>query len=334
MNHNLLTVSSSPHILGSMTVRSMHLELIVALLPALLTGVYFFGLPAAITVAIAVVAAVAAEWAACKIAKLPNRIDDLHSLTMGLLMGLVLPPGAPWWLPLIGSVLAVVLGKMIFGGLGAYPMNPVIIAWAALSISWPEQMNAFLAPVPIGSGGEWETATTFLMDLKDDVGLVMDPELGPLWWGNTPGAIGATGAWALIVGGLYLVIRGIVPWQIPLGTLLGAAAMALLASYIDPGVIEVELEGFAAHLDVVWLHLGTGGLMIAAFFLAPEPVSSPVTPWGMILYGLGIGLMAVIVRFWGTMVDGVFYGVLLMNAVTPLLDRIRPRVLGKVMSSA
>lgn len=334
MNNNLLTVSSSPHILGCMTMRSMHMELILAMLPALITGIYFFGLPAAITVAVAVVSALVAEWAAGKIAKRPNNLGDLHALTMGLMMGLVLPPGAPWWIPLIGSALAVVLGKMIFGGLGAYPMNPVLIAWAALAISWPEQMNAFLAPLPIGSGDEWEVVPTFLMNLKDDVGLVMDPELGPLWWGNTPGAIGATGSWALIVGGLYLVVRGIVPWQIPFGTLLGAAGMALFATYVDPGVAEVGLESFGQHLSVVWLHLGTGGLMIAAFFLAPEPVSSPVTPWGMILYGLGIGFMAVIVRFWGSLTDGVFYGVLLMNAATPLLDRIRPRVLGKVMSGA
>lgn len=334
MNQNLLTVSSSPHVLGAMTVHSMHLEIIVALCPALLTGIYFFGLPAAVTVALAVTAALGAEWAAARIAKQPNRLGDLHALVMGLMMGLILPAGAPWWLPVMGSLLAVVMGKMIFGGLGAYPMNPVIIAWAALAISWPEQMNAFLAPVPIGTGGEWETASTFLMDLRDDIGLIMEPELGPLWWGNTPGAIGATGSWALILGGLYLVVRRIVPWQIPLGTLLGAAAMALFAAYTDAGVLEVELEGFSTNLDLVWLHLGTGGIMIAAFFLAPEPVSSPVTPWGMLLFGIGIGFMAIIVRFWGAMIDGVFYGVLLMNAATPLLDRIRPRVLGKVMSSA
>lgn len=329
MNGNLLTVSSSPHLLGGMTVRSMHLETIIALLPALITGVYYFGAPAIITVCIAVASAVVFEWISSAVAKQPNNLGDLHAVLMGLMLGLVLPPGAPWWLPIIGSALAVVMGKMIFGGRGAYPMNPVLIAWAALSISWPEQMTSFFAPL---SGGE--EATTFLMNLKDDIGLIMEPELGPLWKGATPGAIGATGSWALIIGGLYLVIRGIVPWQIPFGVLFGAALMALAAAYVDPKVIEVELEGFGPHLTVVWLHLGTGGLMIAAFFLAPEPVSSPITPWGMLLFGLGVGFMAVIVRFWGAMVDGVFYGVLLMNAATPLLDRIRPRVLGKVINSA
>ncbi|MBU1155467.1 MAG: RnfABCDGE type electron transport complex subunit D, partial [Proteobacteria bacterium] len=134
--------------------------------------------------------------------------------------------------------------------------------------------------------------------------------------------------------GVYLIIRRIIPWQIPIGALLGAIVMALIATYTDPRILELGYEEFAANMNVVWFHLGAGGLMIAAFFLGPEPVSSPVTPWGTFLFGVGIGLMTIIVRTWGGLVDGAFYGVLLMNAANPLLDRIRPRVIGKVVSGA
>lgn len=333
MKPDKLIVSTSPHLLGSGSVRSMHIEIIIALLPALAVGVYYYAMPAVITVALAVVAALASEVIIAKMAGLPNRADDLHAVLMGLLLGLLLPPGCPWWIPVIGGVLAVALGKLIYGGLGNYPFHPVLVAWAALSLSWPEHMAAFHEPLGWGAE-EWEVWTTPLMELKDDAGTYMAYMIGNLWWGETTAAIGAGGAWALLLGGLYLVVRRIVPWQIPVGVLAGAAVLTLLAAYTDEKITQLGLETLGENMDIVWFHLGTGGLMIAAFFLAPEPVSSPMTPWGMFLFGLGVGLMAIIVRMWGGLVDGAFYGVLLMNAATPLFDRIRPKVLGKVVSGA
>ena len=334
MNHNLLTVSTSPHILGRTTVRSIYLEMMIALAPALLTGLYYFGAPGLITVLLAVASAAAAELVISLLTKKPSTLSNLHVLLLGLLMGMILPPGAPWWLPVVGGALTVLLGVSIFGGIGAYPMNPVLVAWAALAISWPEAMNHYFEPMALGSGGDWMEAETPLMQLKGDIGTLEVFEVGVLWLGQTAGAIGSTGTWALMAGGIYLIIRRLIPWQIPIGVLVGAVGMGLLAAYTDPQVAEMGFEEFGAYLNIVWFHLAAGGLMITAFFLAPEPVSSPVTPWGTFLFGAGVGVMTIIVRFWGTPVEGAFYAVLVMNAVTPLLDRIRPRVIGKVVSGA
>jgi len=325
MTKPLLTVSTSPHLLGRTTVRCMHLEWIIALLPALIMGLYYYRVPAAVVVALAMASAVATEAVVNQLLKKPQSIGDLHALLLGLLMGLVLPAGAPWWLPMVGGALAVGLGKLVFGGLGGYPMNPVVVAWAALALSWPEHVNAFFMPFTS------EVSQTPLMALKADVSTLEVVPLGELWAGTYPAAIGAGCTWALLAGGLFLVVRRLVSWQIPLGVLAGGLAMALLAAYTDPKIGWLDYSGFGPRMFIAMFHLGAGGLMIAAFFLAPEPVSSPVTPWGMFLFGLGVGFMAIIVRTWGGPVDGAFYGVLLMNAATPLFDRIRPKVLGKVV---
>lgn len=342
MKQELLTVSTSPHIMGRMSLNSMHAEWLVAMLPAILTGMYYFGVPALTTVLLSVASCVATELIADRISGKPSQISDLHAVVLGVILGLLLPPVAPssemtcpWWLPIVGGMLTIALGKTIFGGLGGYPMHPVIIAWAALALSWPEHMNAFLEPGGWSTtADEWAVAATPLMGLKDDVGNFEVVEVASLWLGAYPGAVGITGTWSLLIGGAYLVIRRIIPWQIPLGVLAGAAIMGLVAAYTDPRILELGYEEFAQNWNIVLFHLGAGGLMISAFFLAPEPVTSPVTPWGMFLFGLGVGFMAIIVRTWGGLVDGAFYGVLLMNAVTPLFDRIRPKVLGKVMSGA
>lgn len=325
MSTSLLTVSTSPHWLGRTTLRSMHVEWLIALAPALIMGIYLYGLRALMVVALAAAAALAAEAGVQKASKQPVQVGDLHSLLLGLLLGLILPAGAPWWLPIVGGALAVVMGKLLFGGLGGYPMNPVLIAWAALALSWPEHMQAFFMP------GTAEVSETSLMMLKNDASTLEVVGLGSLWWGGYPDAIGTSSALALLVGGVYLVIRRLVPWQIPLGVLLGAVLLSLLAAYTDPSLGELGYASFGKNFGIALFHLGAGGLMISAFFLGPEPVSSPVTPWGMFLFGLGIGFMAIIVRTWGGPVDGAFYGVLVMSAATPLFDRMRPKVLGKVV---
>ena len=328
MSAPLLTVSASPHLMGRLSVRSMHLQWLIAMCPALLVGFYYFRLPGILTMAIATVSAVAAEALCVRVGKLPNRLDDLHAVVMGVLLGMVLPAGAPWWIPVVGSFLCIILGKTIFGGIGAYPMNPVLVAWAALSLSWPEHMNAFYTP--LAEGGQWEVAETFLMQLKNDISGFESADLASLWWGQTPGAIGTTCSFAIIVGGLFLIIRRLIGWQIPVGAILGTIIMALVAAYADPRIAELGYETFFAHLKPAWFHLAAGGLMISAFFLGPEPVTSPMTSWGGLLFGLGIGFMTVIARTWGGPVDGAFFGVLFVNALTPIFDRVRPKVLGKV----
>ena len=199
MTSRLLTVSTSPHILGRKTIRSFNLDIIIALAPALLVGLYYFGMPGLITLILAVASTLVAEYVYCRIAKLPVELDNLHAALMGLLLGMVLPAGAAWWIPVVGGGLTIVVGKMFFGGMGAYPMNPVLVAWAAMSISWPEQMSAYFAP--LAEGGEYEVTETLLMQLKFDVGTFEIVEMPDLWLGLVPGAIGATCAWALLAGG-------------------------------------------------------------------------------------------------------------------------------------
>ncbi|MEW5914108.1 MAG: RnfABCDGE type electron transport complex subunit D [Thermodesulfobacteriota bacterium] len=335
MNENLLVVSTSPHLLGRLTLRSMHLEIMLAMTPAFLVGLYYFGLPALSTVVLAVAGALASDYLIGLLTKKPARLEDLHTALMGFMMGMILAPGAPWWLCLLSGALAVTLGKLIFGGLGSYPLNPVLVAWAAMSLSWSAGMNHFLEPLALGAAGKWTQAQTPLMQLKGDIATLAGVyEMKNLWLGAVPAAVGAGSSVALLAGGIYLIIRRLIPWQIPLGVLLGAVGMVLLATYTDRRVVEMGLDSFGARLDVAWFHLATGGLMISAFFLGPEPVTSPVTPWGTFLFGLGIGIMTIIVRSWGSWVDGAYYGVMLMNLATPLLDRIRPRVLGKVVTGA
>lgn len=323
MSAPLLTVSASPHFMGRATVRGMHVDTLIALLPALLAGFYYFGAPAVITVALAAAAAVIAEFACVKLTKMPNRVSDLHALVMGVMMGMILPPGCPMWLPVVGSFLAIALAKMIFGGIGGYPINPVIIAWAALSLSWPDHMQAFFAP--FGA----ETAQTMLMKTKADLAFMAKADLGAMWLGKVPGSIGVTSGLALLAGGIYLIIRRVISWRIPVAVIVGVILMTLIASYADPAFAKLKLAGFSAHLRLADFQLAAGGMMMAAFFLATEPVSSPVTPCGMLVYGLAVGALAVIIRLWGAYSEGVYYAVLAISAATPLFDRMRKPVFGK-----
>lgn len=323
MSTPLLTVSASPHILGRATVRGMHLETLLALAPALFLGFYFFGIPAVTVVVITTISAVVFEYLITKLAKQPNRLNDFHAVLMGVLLGMILPAGAPWWVAMVGGFLTVVLAKALFGGLGGYPMHPVLIAWAALYLSWPEHMNAFFAPFTT------DVAQTSLMKARANLAYIKEVDLNNLWTGLTPGSIGATSGLALAIGGVYLMLRRKVNWHIPTGVIIGAVLMSLLATYTDPAFAKLKMAGFTDHLQLVYFELASGGLMLAAFFLATEPVSSPVTPAGTWIYGILIGVLAVIIRLWGSYSEGVYFAVLLMSAATPLFDRIRPAVFGK-----
>ena len=320
----LLTVSASPHILGKRTVASLYKDWLIALIPALLAAIYYFGSAAVINIAIAVISTVGFEFLICKIFNLPNRLNDLHAALMGLLLGLLMPAGAPFWVPLIGGLIISGLAKAMFGGLGGYPMNPVLIAWACLALSWPEHMNNFFGAA--GTEAAMKTTQTPLMLVAADLKAYGATDLWALWCGYVPGAVGTTSTWAILLGGLYLLIRKVISWHIPVAVLAGAIVMSLLASVADAKLAQTGLGAF----NLAWFHLGAGGLMISAFFFAPEHVSSPMTNGGMLVYGLGIGVLAVIIRHWGANVEGVYYAVLFMSCCTPLLDRIRPKVLGKV----
>jgi electron transport complex protein RnfD len=307
-----LIVSMSPHQRGSLTVGRMMGTVLLALAPTALAGVYLFGLPALITLLIAMATAAAVEAAIELLTKRELTLTDLHALLTGLLVALILPPSAPWWLTMTGAGTAIILGKMLFGGLGAYPFNPPLVAWVVLKLSWPERMNAFLAPLT------GEQVLTPLMAFQEDPALFYSYEPWELFVGNQAGGIGMVCGFAILLGGLFLLARGLIRWHIPAAFLLGVALFAGIMRLINPDLYPP-----------VSFHLAGGGVLLGALFLAPEPVTSPVTPTGMLAFGFLAGILTMILRMWGADPDGTFYAILVMNAATPLFNALAPRAYGR-----
>ncbi len=307
-----LTISMSPHLRGAISVERMMLAFIVALAPASLVGIYLFGVRALITILIAVATAVVVETIIEYFTHRTLTYRDYHAALIGLIFALICPPSAPWWIPVIGAGVAIILGKMVFGGLGTYPFNPVLVSWVVLKLSWGERMSLFFSPHTT------EQVLTPLMAIKEDPALFYSYELMELFLGNQAGAIGSTCGAALVAGGIFLLAVGLIRWHIPVSFLFGIALCAVILRAINPDLYPP-----------VAFHLITGGVLITALFLAPEPVTSPVTPRGMLMFGFLAGVLTMIIRLWGADPDGSFYGVLVMNAATPLFNNLRPKVFGR-----
>ena len=312
MDTSKLIVSMSPHVRGALTIERMMGTTLLALIPTAVVGIYLFGIRALGVVALSMATAVAVEAAIEKVTKRNLTFGDLHAALTGLLLALILPPTVPWWLTMTGAATAIILGKMVFGGLGTYPFNPPLVAWVVLKLSWPERMMEFVAP-RMG-----ETVLTPLMAFKEDPALFYSYEIMDLFFGNKAGAIGVVCGLAIVVGGLFLLFRGIIRWHIPVSFLVGAGLFALIMRMINPDLYPP-----------VSFHLAGGGVLLGAFFLAPEPVTSPVTPKGMLAFGLLAGMLTMILRMWGADYDGTFYAILVMNAATPLFNYLKPRAYGR-----
>jgi Na+-translocating ferredoxin:NAD+ oxidoreductase subunit D len=310
-----LIVSMSPHVRGTLTVERMMGGMLLALVPTAAVGVYVFGLPALLTILLAMATAAAVEAAIELLTKRELTIGDLHALLTGLLLALILPPTAPWWLTMTGAATAIILGKMVFGGLGAYPFNPPLVAWVVLKLSWPERMSSFAAPFT------GERVLTPLMAFQEDPALFYAYDLWDLFLGNAAGGIGMVCGLAIVIGGLSLIIRGIIRWHIPVAFLLGVGLFAGIMRMINADLYPP-----------VGFHLAGGGVLLGALFLAPEPVTSPVTPTGMLAFGLLAGILTMILRMWGADYDGTFYAILVMNAATPLFNYLAPRAYGERMA--
>ena len=313
MDTSKLIVSMSPHVRGSLTIERMMRTILIALAPTAVVGIYLFGLMALVTVLLSMATAVGVEAVIEKLTGRDLSFRDLHALVTGLLVALILPPAVPWWLTMTGAGVAVILGKMVFGGLGTYPFNPPLVAWVVLKLSWPEHMSAFLAPKT------GEAVLTPLMAFQEDPALFYSYDLWDLFLGNKAGAIGTTCGLAIVIGGLFLLWRGIIRWHIPVSFLLGVGLFALILRMINPDLYPP-----------VSFHLAGGGVLLGALVLAPEPVTSPVTPTGMLAFGLLAGALTMILRMWGADYDGTFYAILVMNAATPLFNYLKPRAYGRL----
>ena len=306
-----LTISSSPHIRTSKNVSSVMKDVFIALLPAALAGVYYFRVPALINIVVAVIGAVVAEYAVQKFMKRQVTVKDFSAAVTGLLLAMNVPASLPWWITLIGSIFAIVVVKQLFGGLGHNFMNPALAARAVMLASWPVQMTSWTTP-----GADAVSTATPLAVLKGIEGGqaagIMDMLLG-----NTAGCIGETSALLLLLGGIYLIYRGVISYHIPVIYIATVAVLSFLFSGFQVSAISYNVLA--------------GGLMLGAFFMATDYASSPVNIKAQIVYAFGCGLLTTVIRYFGGYPEGVSYSILLMNVAAPLLDKyLVPKVFGEV----
>jgi len=305
----ILTLSCSPHIRDKITVGRIMWAVIIALIPAMAASIYFFRLRAIELIAVCGLAGVVTEYLFLRIRR-KGSLNEPSALLTGILLALTLPPSFPLWAAVLGTIFAIIIGKQIFGGLGYNIFNPALIGRAFLVATFPVLMTSWVNPFTIDAV---TTATPLgLLRFQSQATPLM-----PLFLGNVSGSLGETSALALLIGGAFLLIKKHIDWRTPLSYLLTVALLSGIFYLINP------LYGSPL------LHLLAGGLMIGVFFMATDPVTTPLAKQGRWLFGLGAGVIVVIIRNWGGYAEGVMFSILLMNAFTPLLDRyIKPRVLG------
>ncbi len=326
-----LIVSPAPHAHSGDSVRKNMLLVIAALLPAYVVSVIEFGWGALITTAISVAACVAFEWLIAKfILKQKPTICDCSAILTGLLLAFNLPSNLPWWIVIIGALVAIGVGKMTFGGLGQNPFNPALVGRVFLLISFPVQMTTW--PRPLGFSGSYidaETGATPLALLKHGLksgdGSVFSqlPCLWDAFTGVMGGSLGEVCAIALLVGGIFLICTKVITWHIPVSILATVALFAAVTGWC--GALP---EGLTT-AQYVAMTLCTGGIMLGAFFMATDYVTSPMTGWGKIIFGIGIGIIVMVIRTWGAYPEGMSFAILIMNACVPLLNHIRPKRFGE-----
>ncbi|GHU67440.1 electron transport complex subunit D [Clostridia bacterium] len=326
--NNNWDASPSPHIRDNITTSGLMRDVCIALLPALACGVYFYGWQSLRVIIACAVSAVVSEFAYQKLAKKPVRINDLSTLVTGLLLACNLPPTAPWWLCVIGGVIAIVLIKQIFGGIGQNFFNPALGARTILMISWATFMTATMAAQPgIMSGVDTvSTATPLALQFA---GVSPAPfSIGQLFFGNIPGMLGETSKLALLIGLAYLLARKVITWHIPV-TFIGTALVLFLIN--DRTVYSGDINGVAASSSQALYQILSGGLFLGAIFMATDYVTSPITSQGKVVMGVGCGLILFVIRTYNPAYpEGCSFAILLMNLLTPLINRVfRPRVFGE-----
>ena len=353
MKNNFI-VSGSPHLHEGSSVKSVMWSVVAALMPALVVGVYFFGKNALLLTIYGILAAVLTEAIILFIRRMPIVIKDGSAVITGILVSFNFHSEVPWWIPVVGSVFAITIGKHVFGGLGHNIVNPALLGRVFLVASWPNLTTTGWVRTVMGSTSGFSrdivasipqhitsaTPLTAMKTLRDpsivetltESGLCQSeviehltsfPALNNLFWGNIGGCIGEVSAFALLLGGVYLLITRIIEWRIPffyLGTVF-------VLTFLFGGI-----NGFAlSNINIALFHILSGGLMLGAFFMATDWVTSPITRKGKAIFGIGCGLFTVFIRFLGGYPEGVSYAILLMNLFVPLIDRYTfPKQFGEV----
>ena len=314
-----LTISSSPHAHSPLTTQVIMRDVLIALAPALVGSVYFFGFRALMVALVSMAACVLFEWGYCKITKTHCKVYDMSAMVTGLLLAFVCPVTIPYWCIILGDFFAIIVVKQLFGGIGRNIMNPALAARAFL-FSWPVIMNTWVKvgfenAAGILSTADAVTAATPMASLHQKVlpaESVMD-----LFLGNVGGSMGETSALLLLIGFVYLLLRKVVTLRIPLSFVGTVAVLTLLFPQGNDRVMWCASQVFS------------GGLMLGALFMATDYVTSPVTHLGQILFGIGCGVLTVLIRYFGGYPEGVSFAILVMNACVVLLDRLgRPKKFG------
>ena len=319
-----LTISSSPHVHSPVTTKTIMRDVVIALMPALLGSVYFFGFRALMVTLISVGACVRFEGGWCRIMKRPGKVHDMSAVVTGILLAFVCPPTIPYWTIILGDFFAIIIVKMLFGGIGKNFVNPAL-AGRAFLFSWPVFMTTWvkvgyensvgvLADVSAGAL-DGMTAATPLSTMHQ--GSMPDVSIADMFWGKVGGCIGETSVVLLLIGFAYLLIRKVITPRIPVAFIGTVAVLSFLFPQGNDAVKWAAAQ------------VCSGGLMLGAIFMATDYVTSPVTRLGQIVYGIGCGVLTVLIRCFGGYNEGVSYAILVMNCCVVLLDRVgRPLKFG------
>ena len=311
-----IIVSGTPHVRSKESIQSIMRDVVIALIPASVMGIYYFGIKALMLIAISIISAVVFEWGYEKILKKPITVNDFSAVLTGLLLALNLPATASWWVPVVGAFVAIVLGKQFYGGLGQNFINPALIGRAFLVAAYPTQTtgSAFATGRMVVDASTYATP---LAELKAGTAVINGEAIKNALIGNVGGCIGETCAIALIIGGIYLLVKHVISWRIPVVYIVVVFILtSIMRGYgVMGGVYEIFL----------------GGLMLGAIFMATDYVTSPISAKGQIIFAVGCGLITSLIRVYGGYPEGVSYSILIMNLAVPLIDRCtRPRIFGEV----
>ena len=319
-----LIASSSPHIRSSESTRTIMMDVIIAMIPALAMSVFVFGFRALALTLVSVAACVFWEWGYRKLLKKPQSIGDLSAVVTGMLLAFVCPPTLPYWMIIIGAFFAIVVVKQLYGGIGCNFLNPALAGRAALLASYATAMTTWAVPMSklsaFGSNADAVTSSTPLAMMKngDFATLTSTYSVVDMFLGRVGGSLGEVSALMLLLGGVYLVIRKVISWHIPVAYIATVAILTLIAA--PAGISGV---------DYMLYNVFGGGLMLGAIFMATDYATSPVTKPGQIIFGIGCGLFTILIRYFGSYPEGVCYSILIMNCTTWLLDKyIRPTIYG------
>ena len=343
-NIKKLNVSPGPHISGDYSTTAVMRDVLIALAPAAAMGIYYFRQQAAILIAVCIISCVLTEWLCCKIRKKSSTIGDLSATVTALILAMSLPPAIPPVYAAIGCVFTIAISKMVFGGLGCNPFNPAMVGRVFLTACFGMAMTTWTLPAilnpdmpQIGASDAQITACSFDDQVEADAITQATPlgwvkkaistrniedaskivkanyansQLKAAFYGYTGGCLGETSGLALLIGGLYMLIRKTITWVVPVCVLASAFIFAEIVFLFDSSAFANPL-----------LHIFSGGMLICAFFIATDPVTIPISRKGMAIFGIGTGTLIMLIRTFGGYPEGVMYAILIMNALTPLIDR-------------